>query len=165
MLLDGRLIAIDPSPHKNCVRAYCACDNSASSQPTKQRTTAEHGFPDTTCLTSSPRTPRGSAEAIAGCGAQFLSLSASFHDRHKSVMHSACCNRFFCESVTEKRKRGQNTTQTTAPEAKHASRDNNQQASTSNLLIRFRRSMQYFPVGRNFAANTLRHRSGYCAFQ
>src|SRR4029077_12966433 len=38
-------------------------------------------------------------------------------------MHSACCNRFFCETVTEKRKRGQNTTRTTAPEAKHASRD------------------------------------------
>jgi hypothetical protein len=41
MLLDGRLIAIDPSPLKNFGRAYCACDNSTSSQPTEQSTTAE----------------------------------------------------------------------------------------------------------------------------
>jgi hypothetical protein len=34
MLLDGRLIAIDPSPLKNFGRAYCACDNSTSSEPT-----------------------------------------------------------------------------------------------------------------------------------
>src|SRR6185437_11550005 len=33
LLLDGRLIAIEPSPLKNFGRAYCARDNSTSSQP------------------------------------------------------------------------------------------------------------------------------------
>jgi hypothetical protein len=43
---------------------------------------------------------------------------------------------FLGESVTEKRKRGQSTGRTTAPEAKHASRDNNQQASTGRIAAR-----------------------------
>ena len=48
------------------------------------------------------------------------------------MMYSACfrvCRQFFCKSVTEERKRGQNTARTTAPEAKHRAGDNNQQAS------------------------------------
>ena len=34
MLLDGRLIAIDPSPLEDFGRAYCARDNSTSPEPT-----------------------------------------------------------------------------------------------------------------------------------
>src|SRR5439155_10392074 len=40
-LLVGRLIAIDLSPLENFEEAYCACDNSTSSQPTEKRTAAE----------------------------------------------------------------------------------------------------------------------------
>jgi len=39
MLLDGRLIAIDASSRKNLGTAYCACDNSTTSQPSDTFTT------------------------------------------------------------------------------------------------------------------------------
>jgi hypothetical protein len=89
---------------------------------------------------------------------QPLSLRASFQTDTRSVLGLACCKQFFCQSVSKKRKRGQSTARTTAPEAKPASRDNNQQASKCNLLARVSPvTCNNFLLGRHFAASALRH--------